>query len=407
MRVSDIRVVAADESCQIQGWVTSDREEDDAQWFAPFLLWHRFPRWCDPFLSADNGDPFLAALLVPAMRTGERLAISAPISPRLLEALPDIQSIYASFESRQQKVPVEAVVRDVSLPAVGINPGVGLFFSLGVDSYYSLLKNLGEHPGDEKSVTHLISVHGFDVAFDGWDETFPPELLANFCRAADETGKTLIPVVSNVRRATELMAPWPMVHGGAMIGLALALGQGLRRVLVAASTTYDKLYPWGTHPVLDPLWSTEGLTVVHDGCEMNTIDKTRVIADSPLALETLRPCADEGPEYNCGECLKCLRTMLDLLQAGALERCLTLPHRIDPELLREALQPGGPVHVADYQRRLDTLEAMGGHAELCQVLRVHLAQGMASKWVQHTKPADARHGTPLRIVGRLLGRTTP
>jgi hypothetical protein len=89
------------ETCQIQGWVESDREADDAQWFAPFTLWHRFPRWCQPFLSSDNGDPFLAALLVPARRTGKRLAISAPLSPRPLDALPDIQSIYACFDQRQ------------------------------------------------------------------------------------------------------------------------------------------------------------------------------------------------------------------------------------------------------------------------------------------------------------------
>jgi hypothetical protein len=71
MRVSDIRVVTAAETCQIQGWVESDRDADDAQWLAPFTLWHRFPRWCQPFLSSNNGDPFLAALLMPAMRTGE------------------------------------------------------------------------------------------------------------------------------------------------------------------------------------------------------------------------------------------------------------------------------------------------------------------------------------------------
>src|SRR5215211_2706317 len=98
MRVSDIEVVTTVETCQIQGRVESDRAKDDAQWFAPFTLWHRFPRLCEPFLSPDNGDPFLAALLMPAMRKGERLAISAPISTRLLHALPDIQSVYACFD---------------------------------------------------------------------------------------------------------------------------------------------------------------------------------------------------------------------------------------------------------------------------------------------------------------------
>src|SRR5919112_957386 len=102
MRVSDIRVVTTEETCQIQGWVESDRAEDDAHWFAPFTLWHRFPRWCEPYLSPDNGDPFLAALLMVGMRIGERLAVSAPISSRLLDALPDLQSVYVCFDQRNQ-----------------------------------------------------------------------------------------------------------------------------------------------------------------------------------------------------------------------------------------------------------------------------------------------------------------
>ena len=127
MRVSDIGVVTVAETCQIQGWVESDRDADDAQWVAPFTRWHRFPRWCQPFLSSDNGDPFLAALLMSARRTGKRLAISAPLSPRPLDAMPDIQSIFACFDQRQQKFPVEAFARDVSLPAVGGTPGVGQY----------------------------------------------------------------------------------------------------------------------------------------------------------------------------------------------------------------------------------------------------------------------------------------
>jgi hypothetical protein len=404
MRVSDIRVVTTEETCQIQGWVESDRDEEDARWFAPFTLWHRFPRWCEPYLSPDNGDPFLAALLMTAMRIGERLAISAPISPRLRDALPDIQSIYVCFDRRNEPIPVEVEERSESVPTGDGEAGVGLFFSLGVDSFYSLLKNQRDHPDDARTVTHLLSVHGFDVAFDGWDEQFPSELLANFQRVADETGKTLVPVVSNVRRVTTRLAPWTLVHGGGMTSIALAMGHALNRVSIAASTTYDKLYPWGSHPVLDPYWSTEGLDVVHDGCEMNSIDKTRVISDSQFVLETLRPCAGYGPGYNCGQCLKCLRTMLDLLQAGALDRCQTLPHQIDADALRDALRPGGPVHVADYTRRLDALEILGCHAALCKVLREHLGEGMSSKWRQQSNPTAERSAVRPGLVERVLGR---
>jgi hypothetical protein len=391
MHVSDLQINPLDDACQLQARVESDREPGDAFWFAPFDLWYRFPAWCQSFLSMENGDPFLAALLLPAMSTGERLAIPTPVSSRLLEALPTIEAVLTAFYPRLDRIPVEIHPREESLPmgAGTSEPGSGLFFSLGVDSFYSLLKNQRDHPADDKTITHLIPVHGFDVPSSRWDERFPPAILDNAWRVASETGKTLIPVTTNVRHVGARLANWPMLHGAAMASIALALGPLLGRIHIAASTTYDRLYPWGTHPLLDPLWATETLTVVHDGCEMNTIDKTAFIARSPLALATLRPCASGGAEdtYNCGACLKCMRTMLDLLLAGALENCQTLPHEIDVERLRAVLRPGGPVHVADYQRRLQGLELLGIAPEVCQTLRKHLAQGLAAHWRTKLGPA--------------------
>jgi hypothetical protein len=189
-----------------------------------------------------------------------------------------------------------------------------------------------------------------------------------------------------------------------MVSVALALGNMFRRVLIAASTTYDKLYPWGSHPLLDPLWSTEGLTFVHDGCEMDTIDKTRIVARSRLVLDTLRPCAGYGSGYNCGRCPKCLRTMIDLMQAGYLDRCRTLPHEIDAERLREALRPGGgPVHVANFRRRLETLESSGGPPGLREVLAEHLAREEGGRIKAQPRTAG-EVPSRRRLLERLLRR---
>src|SRR5215217_1408032 len=212
MRVSRIEIVTADDACQLQGWVESDAPEDDVDWFEPFSLWYRFPPWCLPYLSADNGDPFLAALLLPAMRTREKLTIPAPISPRLLEALPEIQTIYTQFDPRTARVPVAAEPRRNALPIVDREPWVALFFSMGIDSFYSLLKNQREHPADSATITHLISLHGFDAAHHGWDEAFPPDLLRSFVHVSKNPGKTLVPVVTNVRQVGAGLAPWTMMH---------------------------------------------------------------------------------------------------------------------------------------------------------------------------------------------------
>ena len=126
--------------------------------------------------------------------------------------------------------------------------------------------------------------------------------------------------------------------------------------------------------MLDPLWSTEGLTVVHDGCEADMFAKMAFVSRSPLVLETLRVCPGFGNGYNCGRCMKCMRTMVALLQAGALDRCQTLPHEIDAEAFRIALRgPGGPLHQANFRKRLESLVASGIRPDLQAVIAEHLA----------------------------------
>ena len=108
MRVSNIAIVELPGACQVQARVLSERQEDHDEWFPPFDLWFRFPAWCRSYMTLENGDPFVAALLVAAMRTSERLVVAATVSPRLMAALSDIQAIYAAFDKRAHRITVEA-----------------------------------------------------------------------------------------------------------------------------------------------------------------------------------------------------------------------------------------------------------------------------------------------------------
>jgi hypothetical protein len=331
------------------------------------------------------------------MLVGERLAIPAGVSPTLARRLSDIQSIYVSFDHRLQRIDVEAP--PLATPAAGARGTAnGLFLSLGVDSFYSLLKNVRDHHADDETVSHLITLHGFDTAQDEWDERFPARLLGNAQRVAEETGKTLLPVATNLRPVTRSLSRWTLSHGAALASVALALAGLLERVLIAATTSYDQLYPWGSHPVLDPLWSTERLTVVHDGCEVGRIDKVRVVAGSQLVLDTLKVC----PYYNCGRCIKCLPTIIDLMQAGALERCATLPHEVDVERLRGVFRAyRGQLNVENYARRLAALDASGGPPGL----RDALTEFLASEAAPAAQRPAARRGARLAF-GKFWSRSS-
>jgi len=334
MLVSDIRVVPHRNWCQLQAHVSS-RTLD-----RPFLLCYRFPSEYGRVIDASVGDPFLAMLLVPAMSIGEPLEICAEISPRLMQTTARIQETYRSWNQTLSPVIIKAPVRQNPPEAHGSRRG--LFFSCGIDSFYSLLRNESRSQQEEDgSITDLIVLRGFDIHYGRRDSGLYDRLLHNSSRVADRLGIRTLPVATNARELTDRYVHTRWSSGGFLAGVGLCVQKIFREVLIAASDTYGQLVPWGSHPDIDPLWSTESLAFVHDGCEASRVEKTRLVSNNPLVMETLRVCSQSyatlaySPRlYNCGMCEKCMRTMVGLHVAGALTRCRTLPRTIDIELLR-------------------------------------------------------------------------
>src|SRR5260370_38842003 len=109
---------------------------------------------------------FVGGLVTPAMMLGERLSIEGVISGQLMQSLPRLQAIYQEWNEGLSIISVESSGLDHSAAPEGRASRVSLFFSLGIDSFYSLLKNHRDHPGDEKTIDHLLFVRGFDIAID-------------------------------------------------------------------------------------------------------------------------------------------------------------------------------------------------------------------------------------------------
>jgi hypothetical protein len=335
----------------------------------PFQLWYRYPGEFAPRLNSGNGDLFVAALLGVAMRLGEDLEIDADVSPRLYQhASTTIQDIWTRWHADFRRVNLRCGVGTERKPVPERRRG--LFFSLGVDSAYCLAKNRRGGPVADEPIDDLIMIEGFDVYL--WEsERFPP-MVAAAGRIAAATGARVVPVTTNLREVTDRVVDWVTMHFAAgLASTVLGLGGTYDAVHLAASFTYDHLFPGGSHPLLDPLWGTEALTIVHDGCEADRMDKIRLLADPAyqVLLDNLRVCntGELTDAYNCGRCEKCVRTAIALRAAGALDRCASLPHTIDVE--RFAGFPLRPeYHVIAYRELLDAL----GHDELDMRLRAVL-----------------------------------
>jgi hypothetical protein len=94
--------------------------------------------------------------------------------------------------------------------------------------------------------------------------------------------------------------------------------------------------PWGSHPVIDPLWSSENMEIIHDGANADRVTKIMdTIALYPEALRLLRVCVNKrGGSGNCGFCVKCIRTMTALEMAGVLRSCGSFPPKLPRDFWR-------------------------------------------------------------------------
>ena len=154
------------------------------------------------------------------------------------------------------------------------------------------------------------------------------------------------------------------IGGAGLAAVAHAFADLYTDVSIAGNCEPDLLKPWGTHPILDPGFSSRNLTIRHEGISTSRLAKTRLIADWEPALTHLRVCNRyrkyTSMQLNCGKCEKCLRTMLELLAAGALEKTDAFPRKtISATEVREMATISNPFNEHFYMELLKPLRAMG------------------------------------------------
>jgi hypothetical protein len=270
-----------------------------------FDLWFETPLNTSP---AAPGDVFLSAALLVAMKAGETLTVDARCSTCLLRAARGpIQEIFAGWYPSLSRVSI--IADEIATPPSTNH--VGSFFSGGVDGTYTFLRHRDE-------ITHLISVQGIDVQVDN-DAQWAEVIEANR-RFADTFSKTLVNVKTNIRSFCHPRGvDWTILHGAGLAAIAHAVG--LPHCYVASSHAYPEMFPWGSHPMTDHLWSSDCVKISHDAPAPRST-KIKALADFPEALAMLRVCWQDAG-YNCGRCEKCIRTRVALQLLGL--RVPTLP----------------------------------------------------------------------------------
>lgn len=261
---------------------------------------------CDLSVSPEA---LASAFLLPAASLGRRLS-GCVVDPLWLDGAGKILEIAHDWWGWRAGYPLFKP----GFPSRREN-GVGLAFSLGIDSFYSCFFA-------DPTPEILVFAAGYDVPMER------KQVLGAMCRSVAEVAEAMgaqwVSIETNLRKHRMFRtAPWDIVHGGALAMLGHLISDRCGSFVISSSFQQGKLGPWGSHPDLDPLWSSSALRIEHFGDDVSRLEKLRRLLNHPEARTQvqrhLRVCWVAPDELgNCGKCRKCtlLRASLAVCEPG-------------------------------------------------------------------------------------------
>lgn len=326
-----------------------------------------------------DATPFAAALLFPSMRHKEDLIIEGQISKKFHDNIQQLTNVVTSPSwnvMRLQKINIKVpeTTPDEENPTWNATS-----FSAGVDSFYTFLK----HRTGSNKITHLITVNGFDIDLRNqelWEST-----IKNIRAVAKEAKVKTIEAQTNIKELIEPMIAWDDSCGGGLAATPLCLRHSIKTFYIPGGFTTDLQYPGGSTVLTDHLFGTEKLKIIHDA-EARRVDKIiNVVSHSDLALQHLRVCHNNLKGiYNCGQCDKCLRTMVSLTITNSLDRAKTFPKKINLQKIASLKAPPSSYMAVFHRENLNELEKREIHPEIQDALLQALNAKVTDTHMSHT-----------------------
>ena len=276
------------------------------------------------------------AMLYPAMFYGEDIEIGGNVSKRILHnAVHYVQGLMKAYDPSFRNVTIK--VQGFSNAQKSERLHVGTGFSGGVDSFSTLADNFFSTDDPDYKVDTLFFFH-----VGQYGNVKKP---VTWKRANNRFGITrdfakemgVGAVMMNTNMFDFYRPEWELSAGViCRIASVLVFQKVLKRYYISNAVTYSELaknnytYIKGgslcemSDPIIMPLLSPNGLDILCDGAHYSRSEKTATIVNLPLAQKHLNVCVNSSDKHveatNCGYCPKCLRTMMALDSADALEK---------------------------------------------------------------------------------------
>lgn len=265
-------------------------------------VWFKAPiKYCN---QAEPDNSFFILAVPLAIAANEDLYFDGIVSTKLynnMDRLPE----YIGFKGRKIKIAVKKTNRN---KITGKN--IGQFFTMGVDSFYTLLFNKKEKP------KFLIYVRGCDFLLKSTKVS--RQIRINLKQVTEKFNIEVILVDTNIRSISDKILSWDLYYGAVLASFGLFLSGFFKKIYLSVAAEYMKPMLWGTGPEIDKLWATEQVQLYPFGANFrfNKIKKLSSSSDLPFILKKLQVCWSKRDSYNCSQCEKCIRTHLSFISCG-------------------------------------------------------------------------------------------
>jgi hypothetical protein len=371
------------------------------------------------FAESLNGNPhsFLVGCIIPALYYGEkRVAIDHEICPELRDGLMTAQKWIRHWYYGEEReiVRIEAPIKSSVSPRN--RERVGILLSGGIDSLSVLRHNRLHypltHPG---SIKDAVVIQGLQ----GENHQTCQDIMHRLSAIAQDAEVVLIPLRTNIISVGGTV-PWE-THwmGSVLAAVAHALSNRLTCVSIAASSNMNDLMnnmqPYGSHPLLDPNYGSSNLRIRYEGVDLSRLEKTKLVAEWDVALQNIRVCnkvpktgKTQTGTLNCGQCEKCLRTMLTLLALDVLHKTEVFPEtEVSADWIRKHLSIEQEWIIPSYYEDLIDLLARRGRDDLVLAINETVAEcrrrERAALWRTRLRSLDQKYlGCTLTRVRRTI-----
>lgn len=179
-------------------------------------------------------------------------------------------------------------------------------FSGGVDSMYALLRN--RQMSNSHRVDHCVMINGF--GYDLSESSFFKEQFTKNSEFLGLYGVSLCDIETNYKK---VVAWYPFFHSMGIATVLNLFGAKYDIGAIGLDYTYkeeQELGPWGNLSLLNGLYSSSSFLIDPIGADRERVEKIKFLNEQD-ALKYITVCNFiEKAGKNCGNCDKCIRTML-------------------------------------------------------------------------------------------------